>query len=136
MSGLFAESARLLAKSERDGWDSLSDKDADFLSIWLLEADVNNGGFHQYYFNSGSAHAVRAATALRTIGANKAAAIVEEANGLFGEGGPAEDRFARQQRLDEICGANEAEFFDDLDQRFFAYPDPIEQLLLDYLGIE
>lgn len=134
ISDLFSESDRLFATAEREGWDSLSEKEADFLSIWLLEADVNNGGFHQYYSNSWSARALRAAEALRRIGAGRAAAIVEEANRLFGDEGPPEDRFVRQQRLDEICGANE-EFFDPLDQRFVAYPDPIEQLLLDYLGI-
>jgi hypothetical protein len=33
-------------------WDALSDRDRILITVWELEADVNNGGFDQYFFNS------------------------------------------------------------------------------------
>ena len=46
-----------------------------FSSIWALEAEVNNGGFSQYFFNSSGETAEFVAEALDTIGASNTAAM-------------------------------------------------------------
>jgi hypothetical protein len=43
------------------------------LDVNAIEADVNNGGFHQFFFNSAGDRVVQDIAALRLIGANKAA---------------------------------------------------------------
>lgn len=130
LARLVAESTRLRAKSERSGWSSLTAKEANFLAVDLLLLDQGNGGFEQYYFNSWSEEAARAAIALRLIGATTAAEIVAEANAVFGPNGPPKDRHARVRKLDELCdGGKNLGIFDHLDTRFFEYPDDIEALL-------
>ncbi len=60
------------------------------------------------------------------------AAIVREANAKFGADGPARDRDARQQQLEDLTGSEE-DFFDALDRQFYQYPDDIAVLLIAYL---
>jgi hypothetical protein len=62
-----------------------------FVCVWELEADVNNGGFDQYYFNSSGDLAGDAVESLNAIGAKNTADVVRQANALFGAGGPAVD---------------------------------------------
>jgi hypothetical protein len=114
-------------------WDvafaNLSEVDRVLVSIWALEGDVNNGGFHQYYFNSSGDTAFHAPIALRLIGAHAAADIVEEANLRFGPDGPP----ASRDRRDDALSALSTDLWDDLDLRFYAYPDDIAALLERYL---
>jgi hypothetical protein len=81
------------------GFWALSEVDRVLMSIWMLEADVNNGGFHQYYFNSAGDTAYYAPTAMRAIGARAMADIVERANARFGPDGPPKGRNVRQEAL-------------------------------------
>jgi hypothetical protein len=115
-------------------FEQLTEADRVLIAIWGLEAEVNNGGFDQYYFNSAGAHARHAPAALRRIGAQSMATIVERANSLFGAQGPPENDVARQEALFALTAVNEGPW-DELDRLFFAYPDDISKLLEQYLGI-
>ena len=129
---LFELSDSLNARVESGGFDGLTEAERTFVAIWTLEADVNNGGFDQYFFNSAGDYALLAPKALKAIGALQAAAIVEAANAVFGPAGPPRDRDERQRAL-EALGDDRAPIFDPIDQRFFAYPDDIEGLLVAYV---
>ena len=48
--------------------------------IWCLEAEVNNGGFNQYYFNPSGQFANLTPDALKLIGADKFSDLVIRAN--------------------------------------------------------
>jgi uncharacterized protein DUF4375 len=113
---------------------SLSARDQVLVTIWGLEADVNNGGFNQYYFNGSGDQAWFAPTALRRIGAHQMAAIAERANASFGEAGPPRDADERQSALFRITDASEGAW-DQLDQEFYAYPDDIAALLVAHFGL-
>ena len=115
------------------GFDALSERDRVLVTIWGLEADVNNGGFDQYFFNSSGDHAFAAVECLRRIGANAMADIVRDATSLFGQDGVPRDRSTRQDALDSFRDDSE-EFLDALDTRFIAYPDDLSGLLQNYLG--
>jgi len=104
----------------------LSPPEKVFVLVWGLEADLNNGGFHQYFFNSHSDHAAAAPDALRAIGAPKTAAIVERAIEIFPNGAPT-DRCTRQELLEELDPENEV--FEGLDEEFLAYPHDLTTLL-------
>ena len=117
---------------EGSAFDVLPQRDKILIAIWGPEADVNNGGFHQYYFNGSGDQAFFAADALESIGARQMAAIVREANAEFGADGPARDRDSRQQQLEKLTESEE-EIFDPLDRRFYEYPDDIAALLIVYL---
>lgn len=51
--------------------------------IWELEAEINNGGFNQYYFNSSGQFAKLTPDALRLVGAVKFSELVSKANKIF-----------------------------------------------------
>jgi hypothetical protein len=117
-----------------DNFASLSERDRILVAIWGLEADVNNGGFDQYYFNGSGDQAWFAPTALRSIGAHHMASIAERANAMFGEAGPPADPDERQSALFRITEANE-DAWELLDREFYAYPDDIAALLVAHFGL-
>jgi hypothetical protein len=51
--------------------------------IWALEAEVNNGGYNQFYFNSSGQFYKYLPEALRLVGANKFADLTQQANNIF-----------------------------------------------------
>ena len=51
--------------------------------IWLLEAEVNNGGFNQFYFNSSGQFYTYLPEALKLVGATKFAELTEQANAVY-----------------------------------------------------
>ena len=51
--------------------------------IWVLEAEVNNGGFNQYYFNPSKQYAEFTPDALQLIGAIKWVDLMKRANHIF-----------------------------------------------------
>ena len=59
-------------------FDALSVPERVVEAIWRLDAEVWNGGFDQYYFNSSGNDAHFAVRALETIGADDMAAIVRD----------------------------------------------------------
>jgi hypothetical protein len=109
-------------------YEKQSENQRIFSAIWGLEAEINNGGFQQYFFNSAGDAAPDAPAALRAIGAQQAAAIVAEALALFPQGPPPRDRATRQRRL-RLASPEVLEAWDRLDRRFFTYPDNLTELL-------
>jgi Domain of unknown function (DUF4375) len=102
-----------------------------FARVWLLEAEVNNGGFDQFFFNSSGDEAAETPDALDTIGAHQAAELARRANSVFPDGGPSKDRQARQAQLDSLDSANES--LSELDAEFYEYPDNLTSLLTAFV---
>lgn len=104
-----------------------------FEMVYLLEADVNNGGFNQYFFNSSGRDAPEVVSALRTIRANRCAAIVEkalktvEAGDLNWKDDPARKEFIASlsdEKNDQL---------EDINIEFWAYPDDLSDLLAAFV---
>ena len=68
--------------------------------IWMLEAELKNGGFSQWMYNSYGDHAELTIAALREIGAEQAAAICERFFAMLPGGKPLPSRDDRQVQLD------------------------------------
>ena len=58
------------------GFDELGVVDKILVAIWGVEAEVNNGGFSQFYINSAGDNALETPAALREIGAERIAGVV------------------------------------------------------------
>jgi len=99
-----------------------------FICIWQLEAEVNNGGFAQYYTNAAGDLAREAPAALEAVGAARTATIVREANALFPDG-PPRDQTAREELFDSLP----QNAFEEFDDRFLAYEDDLSSLLYSYV---
>ncbi|AVI52193.1 hypothetical protein C5O00_13925 [Pukyongia salina] len=54
-------------------------------STWWLEAEVNNGGFNQFYFNSSGQYGEMAEIGFMTIGAEKFSKLIKRANKIYSE---------------------------------------------------
>src|SRR5271166_261481 len=77
------------------GTASISRLQRDAFCVMNFQAELNNGGMHQYLLNSSGDFAKETPEVFRRIGAEEAARILEEANALFGPGGPPADRETR-----------------------------------------
>jgi len=51
--------------------------------IWILQEEVNNGGYQQYYFNTRGQYYKYLPEALKLVGANKFAKLTQQANDIF-----------------------------------------------------
>ena len=81
-----------------------------------FQAELNNGGMHQYLSNSSGDFARETPEVFRRMGADEAARILEQANAFFGPSGPSTDRevrmacywlFPKMQRIGFMrCRAN------------------------------
>src|SRR5262245_24322969 len=96
---MFKISDAVFARFTKLGFEKLSAPEKVFQCVWGLEAEVNNGGFSKFYFNSAGDHAADTVKSLEAIGAEHTANLVRRANALFGEAGPSPDRFKRQKQL-------------------------------------
>ncbi|GAA4463086.1 DMP19 family protein [Novipirellula rosea] len=131
MADLFAVSETIAAKEQAVGFGSLTPAEQTFHAVWWFEAELNNGGFDQFFFNSAGDLTSNTIEALELIGASACAAIVRRACALFPRSVPSQDRDTRQGELETITDANE-DAFEKLDAEFYAYPEDIAGLLTAY----
>lgn len=132
-------SERLAALAERSDsrlilseYTALSGAERVFRAVWELEAEINNGGFDQYFFNSSGDLARAAIDGLRAIGANAMARIVADAV-VAAKYDPEVTHDVRQAALDDLDEEN-LEKLDEFDQAFYAYPDDLTVLLYEYVS--
>lgn len=119
-------------KFDRVGFNNLTEPEKVFYCIYWLEGEVNNGGFNQYFFNSSGDFAQDTVTALREIGADFTADLLLQSFTVFPGNIPIRDRYKRQKVLLKI-GEDKEEFLNELDEKFYAYTDPIGSLLVEYI---
>ena len=77
---------------EADGWEALTEAEKHICAIEELDAEVNNGGFAQYYFNSAGNHWQDALSGLEAIGATKRHKMMATTIDKFGQTEPSSDR--------------------------------------------
>jgi hypothetical protein len=127
-----------LSESDRTkfGKDNFSDQSAPqkiFSAIWAVEAEVNNGGFSQYFLNSSAETAGFVVEALETIGAPQTADICKRAIvAAFPSGLPSTTENIQSAAAD--FSDETLERLEPLDQDFFSYPHDLTDLLFAYVA--
>ncbi len=96
-----------------------------------LDAEVNNGGFDQFLFNSSGDYAIETIEALTHIGAIATADLVRIACKRFPRGSPPADIATRRTLMLESVSPD-ADTFEDLDRRFYEYDEPLLDLIDEY----
>lgn len=129
---LIALSENPAARFWKVEFSELTDAEQIFVCVWELEAEVNNGGFEQYFHNSAGDNSHRIIAALQSIGANLTAKIVKQAIDVFGPGGPPADQSKRQEAI-EALSEEQKEVWNKLDTEFFGYPNNLTGLLHDFV---
>jgi hypothetical protein len=124
---LFKVSEAVWAREAKHGFRALSNPERVFLCVWNLEAEVNNGGFSQFFDNSASDYAAETPAALKTIGATGMAALVERAMAAFGAAGPPANHEKRLEAI-EALPESEKEKWEELDAAFINLSSPEAEL--------
>ncbi|KQW04488.1 MULTISPECIES: DUF4375 domain-containing protein [unclassified Rhizobacter] len=119
-----------ISKYLSHGAESLSQVEAVGVGVWLLDAEVNNGGFDQYYFNTRGVLALKTVQALRAIGAGEAASLLEAANKDVPILPLPDDREERIVKLEEIA---ESSRFASLETEYYSGREDRIALLAEYL---
>ena len=119
-----------LDKYMADDPDQLTQREAVGVGVWLLDVEVNNGGFHQYYNNSRGTLAARTVDSLVAIGALQTAELLRAANACIPGIPLPEDRAERFAILDR---ASEAADFDALEAEYYLQREDRIALLASYL---
>jgi hypothetical protein len=109
----------------RRGAKGLTEPQLYYLTLSWLDAEVRNGGFSQYYFNSSGELATHAVKAARSVGAAEITAIIEKANTLFGRNGPDADRDRRMDQLSKI----DLKALEELDTRYYKCAERLSEIL-------
>lgn len=101
-----------------------------FVTQWL-EAEVNNGGFSQFFYNSAGDVTNELVSSFEAIGAIKTAAICQQAVDAFGCDVPT-DRDEREELLDTM-GDGFDEALSACDDAFYEYEEDLEALNYAYI---
>lgn len=115
-----------------DDMEKLNEYQQNFYYVQLLEAEVNNGGFDQYFYNSGGDHALETIRGLKAIGADKTAKLLQEAMNQFPNGEVPKYREIRISTLEKIRPESE-KVFEKLDDAFYTYVDDLNTLNMEYI---
>ena len=112
-------------------FERLDDGQRAAFCILLLEMEVNNGGFHQFFNNSTGYFVPETIMALKQIGADSTAAILEKAIVIAYPNGFPTDRSQHEEAL----RFDDAVFdeLDEVDTAFYRYEDDLTSLVNDYL---
>lgn len=118
-----------------DNMESLNDEERVFYVAQLLEMEVNNGGFAQFFFNSSGMFANELVASFEKIGAKKTAEICEKAISIYGDTVPLD----REEREAVLLSDDEAEeerieaVLSECDAAFYEYEDDLVELSYQFI---
>jgi hypothetical protein len=95
---------------------------------WEVEAEVNNGGFHQYYWNTADRYSKQAVEGFEFFGAVKHAALMRDANSIRAKEIGALTKFRKEDTSEAFAESSKASHLGPLDDRFFTLDEPLSML--------
>lgn len=117
---------------EKNGWEALTVAEKHICAIEELDAEVNNGGFAQYYFNSSGDHWEHAQAGLATIGAKERHQLMSATVKTFRDSMPSNDRDTRTSQLSKIVH-NKEDPFNQQDSTWYKIKDEnLDRLMFKY----
>ncbi|MEO7298063.1 MAG: DUF4375 domain-containing protein [Verrucomicrobiota bacterium] len=93
-------------------WNNLSSGQQALFGISLLESEVDNGGIHQFFFNSSGLLAHEALDGLKTLRAKKHVELLEKVFALFPDEKIPKQRKQRQKLLKQVTDKITEKIFD------------------------
>lgn len=115
---------------------NLKEKEKVVYTIAILDMEVNNGGFNQYFINGYGQFARETINSLKKIGANKTAEILIEVLGRI-QNNLSDDTFRNNLLNGKIKDLYEDDILDNflsfMDNQYYKYEDDIGALLGKYL---
>ena len=87
--------------------------------VFMVDSEVNNGGFNQFFWNSSSDYVDEARVGFDLIGAGEQRALLDEAVARFEEHFEQLRPFYERNTIEAFSASYDEQLFDDLDQRYF-----------------
>lgn len=102
--------------------------------IWMLEAEVNNGGYNQFYFNSSGQFYKHLPEVLELVGANKFADLTKRANDTFEKENPKITQY-RDGTLEGFSKSYDDNPLNKFDNEFYDLykTENLQQLQVDFI---
>lgn len=116
---------------KKNNFENLNEFEKTFIYIDILEDNITNGGFIQFFFSSAGQFAHEIFHAYLAINAEKTIDILSEAIMLFPQIPVPKDQTIRQRIL--MQKESNIDLWDELDHRFYKYEDDIVKLTLAYV---
>jgi uncharacterized protein DUF4375 len=122
----------VFARGEAVGFEALTPAEQVAYCVDELDREVYHGGFHQYFVKSAGDQVREAVEALRWIGAEYTATLVERAMGVFPTGGPSPNGSKRCVQV-EALGNEARATWRKLDGEFNENRDNLAELMRRYV---
>jgi len=114
------------ARETPNGFASFSEPEQHYFAVGLLEGEVYNGGFDQYFFNSSGDHYRYAVEGLEAMGAPQALGLLRQAKQVvFGFDEPERDTERRRAFLRSSVDESHSKRLNSLDSLFWKDPDSL-----------
>jgi hypothetical protein len=107
--------------------EALDADDRDVVALWRMEADINNGGFLQFFGNWADATCSLALAALSALGATEMHAIVRRMRAILERLEHGSEVVSLGTLAAHLTEAEHAEM-QRLDEAFWKYPDRLSRL--------
>jgi type IV pilus biogenesis protein CpaD/CtpE len=95
---------------------------------WVVEGEVNNGGFNQYYWNTNDRFAADAVDAFRFFSATEHASLMQEANRVRAQESRTIQEFKDRGSLDAFSESYKESKLGPLDERFYDLKESLSAL--------
>jgi hypothetical protein len=97
-------------------------------ATWLVDAEVNNGGFNQFFFNPSGAFAGNALAGYELMGAEEYAAIMRAAIATYESERDTLAPFHKERSLESFGESYRHTALGEIDQRYYSLGDHIYNL--------
>jgi hypothetical protein len=108
--------------------EGLSEGCRALILTWMVEAEVNNGGFNQYYWNTDGIFAEEAVRAFEFFGADQHAALMQEANEVHASEVEAIGKLKDRGTWEAFSESYEVSNLGSLDDRFYRLSEDLSAL--------
>jgi hypothetical protein len=101
--------------------------------LWLLEAEVNNGGFNQFFYNSSGEFVDEAMNGCIAIGATRTAKIVSRAVETIMAEKEMQLEVRKKGTIEAFSESYKETKLGECDNEFFKYEDDLQNLQIQYI---
>ena len=121
----------IVTNVDTDRFTELESDSRDVYLIGLLEGEVNNGGFSQYFWNTEGQRAAATLEVLKRVGAKDTASLLRRAMKLYGAP-PTDDLDEWYDRLERVDSEHQ-DVLEELDEHFYEGVDDLSVLVMKHL---
>ena len=108
--------------------NSLTDGNRAFWLTWIVQGEVNNGGFNQYYWNTEGRHSSEAVSSFEFFSASKHAALMREANSIREQEAATIKEYENKNTVEAFSDSYKVSNLGPLDTRFYTISEDLSAL--------